>query len=71
MELKKIEGEWGIIVHENHEHKVSLSLIEKPRVGDWILAHGDLAVSRIPKSEAKTILDLIKESGHTHNHSCA
>ena len=66
MELKRIEGEWGFIEHDGHEHKVTLSLIENPKVGDWLLAHGELAVSRISQSEAKDILKLIGVSNHSH-----
>ena len=69
MELIRIEKEWGFIEHDGHEHKVSLSLIDKPKTGDWLLAHGDLAVSRIEASEAARILSLIAQSGHTHAHS--
>lgn len=67
MELKRIEGEWGFIEHDGHEHKVTLSLIENPKVGDWLLAHGELAVSRIEVDEAKRILSLVTQSRHTHH----
>jgi len=69
MELKRIEGEWGYIEHEGHNHRVSLLLIEKPMVGDWLLAHGDLAVSRIEANEAARILSLIAQSNHSHVHA--
>jgi hydrogenase assembly chaperone HypC/HupF len=71
MELKRINGEWGYVEHEGHEYKVSLSLIPEPKTGDWILAHGELGINKIPASEAKTILKLIQESCscHTHNHT--
>jgi hydrogenase expression/formation protein HypC len=68
MELKRIEGEWGFIEHDGHDHKVSLSLIDNPKVGDWLLAHGELAVSRIEPDEAAHILSLIAESEQTHAH---
>jgi hydrogenase assembly chaperone HypC/HupF len=69
VELKRIDGEWGFVEHDGHEHKISLSLIDRPKVGNWILAHGDLAVSRIEANEAARILSLIAESGHTHAHT--
>jgi len=70
MELKKIKGEWGYVIHDGKEYKVSLSLIPKPKVGDWILAHGELGINKIPANEAKNILKLIKDSCtcHTHPH---
>jgi len=72
MELTRVENEWGYIEHDGHEHRVSLALIDKPKTGDWLLAHGDLAVSRIDSHEADTILELIKTNGghcHLHNHA--
>ena len=69
MELKRIEGEWGFIEHDDHEHKVTLSLIENPKVSDWLTAHGELAVNRISQSEAKDILKLIGVSNHSHAQS--
>ena len=68
IELIRIEKEWGYIKHEGHEHKISLSLIDNPKVGDWLLAHGELAVSKIEDIEAARILSLIAQSGHTHAH---
>ena len=66
MELKKIKGEWGFVYHDGKEYKVSLSLIAKPKVGDWILAHGELGINKVSKAEAKDILKLIKESCSCH-----
>lgn len=69
MELKRIDGDWGIIEHDGHEHRISLALIDSPKKGDWLLAHGELAVSRITAVEAHDILGLIKSSGHVHTHA--
>ena len=62
MELKKIKGEWGYVEHGGKEHKVSLSLIEQPKVGDWILAHGELGINKVSKAEATEILGLINQT---------
>lgn len=66
MELKRIDGEWGFVEHDACEYKVSLSLIDKPKIGDWLLAHGELAVSRLKPEEARDILKLINASSHNH-----
>ena len=67
MELTKIDGEWGYVRQGGREYKVSLSLISKPKVGDWILAHGELAINTVTKSEALDILKLVNScAGHHH-----
>ncbi len=63
MQIKRIESEYGFVDHGGKEYKVELSLIENPAVGDWILAHGPLAVSRIPCEDALKILELISQAG--------
>ena len=40
--------------------EVNIALINSPRVGDWVLANADLAVSKITESEAKEINSLLK-----------
>lgn len=62
MELVRMEENYGFVEHGGKEYRVELSLIENPQVGDWILAHGELAVSRIPKDEALKILELIQKA---------
>ncbi len=69
MELVRIKNEWGFIEHNGHDHKISLSLINNPKVGDWLLVHGELAVSRIEANEAAQILSLIAQSGHIEAHT--
>ena len=63
MQLVRVEDEYGFVEHDGKEYKVELSLIDKPQVGDWLLAHGELAVSRIPCEDAKEILQLISRAG--------
>ena len=64
MQLIRIEGDYGFIEHGGKEYRVELSLIDAPKVGDWILAHGELAVSKIPDVDAKEILELILQTNH-------
>jgi hydrogenase expression/formation protein HypC len=62
MQIVRIEGDYGFVEHGKKEYRVSLSLIDNPKVGDWLLAHGELAVSRIPSKDAKDILQLISQA---------
>ncbi|MDO8507869.1 MAG: HypC/HybG/HupF family hydrogenase formation chaperone [bacterium] len=45
--------------------KISIQLLSNVKKGDWILAHDKLAIATLPESEARTILNLIKDT-HCH-----
>jgi hydrogenase assembly chaperone HypC/HupF len=49
------------VVRENDRFKqVQISLVPNLKVGDWILYINDLALKKIPKNEAKEILELLE-----------
>lgn len=62
MKLIRIDGEFGYVEHSGKEYKVSLSLIDNPKTGDWLLAHGEIAVSRVPEKDALEIIALINKT---------
>jgi hydrogenase expression/formation protein HypC len=64
MKLLKIEGEYGFVEHDGKEYKVELSLIDDPKIGDWLLAHGEIAVNKVSGQDAAEILELISKSSH-------
>lgn len=65
VKLKKIDGNFGYIDNDGTEVKISLSLISKPKVGDWLLTHGGLAINKLDEKQAKEILKLVECScGH-------
>lgn len=59
LKIKKIKGNKAIAGNDNHNHEVDLSLIKNPQVGDYILAHGDMAINKLPVEEAEKILKII------------
>ncbi len=59
MKIIKIKGDKAVVGSHHHTHEVDLSLIKNPKVGEYILAHGDLAIHKLPLTEAKKILNLI------------
>jgi len=62
--VKKINGEWAVVDGGGHSHKVSLSLLKNIKVGDYLLVHGDLAINKVEKEDAKNILKAIKQMNH-------
>ncbi len=66
MKLIRIDGDNGFVEHGGKEYHVSLSLIDSPKVGDWLLAHGEIAVSRVPEEDALEIIQLITKASPNH-----
>lgn len=66
MKILKIKGKTAVVGSYNHSHTVDLSLIKYPKVGDYILAHGDMAINKIPLTEAKKILKLVNGKHTQH-----
>ena len=64
MKLIKIDGEYGFVEHGGKEYRVELSLIDEPKVDDWLLAHGEIAVNKVSDKDAADILELITKSDH-------
>ncbi len=63
MKITEISGDKAVVRSSDHNHTVDLSLLKdkQPEVGDYILAHGDLAINKLPEDEALKILEMIKE----------
>lgn len=66
MKLVRIEEEYGFVEHGGKEYKVELSLIDNPKVGDWLLAHGEIAVNRVSSKDAEDILRLVSQASTNH-----
>jgi len=55
----KIENDWATVQSDDHQHKANLSLVKNVKVGDYLLIHDNLAINKVPKSEAKKILKIV------------
>jgi len=58
--IKKISGETAIIEQNNKLRKINLVLLNKLKIGDWILVLNNMAVEKISSQEAKKIINLYK-----------
>lgn len=56
----KIKDGWATVQSGDHQHRVNLSLLKNVKVGDYLLIHDELAINKVPKTEAKRILEMIK-----------
>jgi hydrogenase expression/formation protein HypC len=66
IQIKEIDKGFATVSHGGKDFRVSLQLTPTAKVGDWLLAHGEIAISILPEREARDILDLIKQSEHAH-----
>lgn len=66
IQIKEIREGFATVSHDGKDFQVSLQLTPKARVGDWLLAHGEIAISVLPENEALDILALIKQAETTH-----
>lgn len=62
LQIKKIEKKVATVEHDGKNFKVNLQLIPKAKVGNWIMAHGEIGISILPEKDAHDILDLIRKS---------
>lgn len=56
--ITKIKGKLAEVEDLHGKKTVHLALIKRPKIGDYLLAHGDLAISKIDKKEAEEIIKL-------------
>lgn len=62
MELIKInENNGGIARLDKATHEVDLSLIDVPKVGDFLIVHAGFAIERLDQEEARKTLSLFAE----------
>lgn len=62
IQIKKIDKGTATVEHDGKSFKVSLQLIPNAKVGDWIMAHGEIGISILPEEDAHDILNLIRRS---------
>jgi hydrogenase expression/formation protein HypC len=65
IQIQSIDKDIAVVEHDGKKLKVSLQLVPNAKVGDWLLAHGDIAINTIPENEALGILKLIQTANST------
>lgn len=58
--IKKITGKTAVVEQNSKLRKISLALLDKSKIGDWILILNNMAVEKISKLEAQKIINLCK-----------
>ena len=61
LKIVSIKGKMGIGELGGIRRKVSLMLLDKVRVGDYILLHAGFAINKFETKEAEELLQLLRE----------
>jgi len=67
LKIISIKGKMGIGELGGVKRKVSLMLLDKVKIGDYILLHAGFAISKIEAKEAEELLQLLKEVNEVSN----
>jgi hydrogenase expression/formation protein HypC len=59
LKIKEIKGEKAVVESGGHSHIVDLSLIKDPKIGDYVLVHGEMAINKVDEKDAKKILEIV------------
>ena len=63
----KLDNNEAIVESGDHEHRVNLDLVKNIKIGDYLLIHNEMALNKIPETEAKKILDMINNHSNELN----
>lgn len=66
MKIIKITGNKATVGSNRHFHEISLDLVKGAKIGDYVLAHGDMAINKLPKEEAEKILGFLDKANITN-----
>jgi hydrogenase expression/formation protein HypC len=59
LKIKEIKGEKAVVESGDHDHTIDLSLIKDPKIGDYVLVHGEMAINKVDEKDAKKILEIV------------
>lgn len=55
----KIKKGSATVQSGDHFHEADLSLLKNVKIGDYLLVHDQMAINKVPKTEALKILKMI------------
>ena len=61
MQVKKIQGEKGIVEISGVRREVGLQLQPDAKVGDWVIVHAGFVIQKLDEREALETLELFRE----------
>ena len=59
------DSQMGKVDYLGTKVRANLSLLDDPKIGDWVILHAGFAISRLDEEEAAETLQLLKEITET------
>ena len=67
LKIISIKGKMGIGELGGVKKKISLMLLDKVKVGDYVLLHAGFAINKLETKEAEELLQLLREISEVSN----
>jgi hydrogenase expression/formation protein HypC len=61
MKIIEIQGDMAVVESAGLRREVGVMLLDKPRVGDWVLIHAGFAISKLTRKQARETLAIFAE----------
>ncbi len=63
MKVVEIAGDMAVVESAGLRREVGIMLLDKVKLGDWLIVHAGFAISKLTKKQARETLSLFKEMG--------
>lgn len=67
VKITKLKKDKAVVDALGEQMEVDTSLLKGVKVGDYLLAKGELAIQKLSPEDAKEILGLVQKCGHHHD----
>lgn len=61
MRLESVDGDLGTVDIGGIRRRIGLTLIDSPKIGDFVLVHAGFAIQKIDEAEAEETIKLLNE----------
>jgi hydrogenase expression/formation protein HypC len=61
MKVIEIRGDMGVVENSGLRREVGLMLLDRVKLGDWVLIHAGFAISKLTKKQARETLAIFAE----------
>lgn len=63
MKVVEIAGDMAVVESTGLRREVGIMLLDKVKLGDWLIVHAGFAISKLTKKQARETLALFREMG--------
>lgn len=63
MKVVEINGDMGVVENAGLRREAGLMLLDKVKLGDWVIVHAGFAISKLTRKQARETLALLDAMG--------